>query len=45
MPWPLFLALAGAALLALALVVLRSLGPRFRVGRLLSAAPQVSIEE
>jgi hypothetical protein len=35
----------GAAALAVALLLLRSLGPRVRLGRLLSAAPEVSIEE
>src|SRR5512141_1609279 len=35
----------GVAALVLALVLLRSLGPRFRTGRLLSAAPEVSLEE
>ena len=37
--------LAGLALLASAVAVLRSLGPRHRVGRLLAAAPRVTIAE
>jgi hypothetical protein len=42
---PVALAVAGVALTAVALLLLRSLGPRFRLGRLLAAAPTVSIEE
>lgn len=42
---PLVLAAAGVAVIAVALFLLRSLGPRVRLGRLLSAAPEVSIEE
>lgn len=42
---PIALALAGLALLAFALVLLRTLGPRFRLGRTLAAAPQVTLEE
>ncbi|MEP7158046.1 MAG: hypothetical protein ABI797_01340 [Chloroflexota bacterium] len=42
---PVFLAAAGVAAFAVALFLLRSLGPRVRLGRLLSAAPEVSIEE
>jgi hypothetical protein len=45
MSWPLAIGLGGVAALVLALVLLRSLGPRFRTGRLLAAAPQVSLEE
>jgi len=39
------LAVAGVAVLAVAMLLLRTLGPRFRLGRLLSAAPEVSIAE
>src|SRR5687768_17089365 len=39
------MALGGALALVLALLLLRSLGPRFRLGRLLSAAPEVTLEE
>lgn len=39
------LAAAGVAAIAVALLLLRALGPRVRLGRLLSAAPEVSIEE
>ena len=45
MSWPLALGLSGAAVLVLAAFLLRSLGPRFRTGRLLSAAPEVTLEE
>lgn len=41
---PIVLAAAGVAAIAVALLLLRSLGPRVRLGRLLSAAPEVSIE-
>jgi hypothetical protein len=41
----LVLAVAGVALLLTAGVVLRSVGPGFRIGRLLSATRQVPIEE
>jgi hypothetical protein len=44
-PWAVALALAGGGSIFLALIMLRSLGPRFRLGRLLSAAPEVSLEE
>jgi hypothetical protein len=37
--------LAGAVAFAAAVVVLRSFGPRYRVGRLLTAAPQVTVAE
>jgi hypothetical protein len=37
--------LAGAAALGAAVVVLRSFGPRYRVGRLLTAAPRVTVAE
>jgi hypothetical protein len=42
---PLVLTLAGVAAIAVALLLLRTLGPRARLGRLLAAAPGVSIEE
>ncbi len=45
MPWSLILAVAGAGAMVSALLLLRSLGTRFRLGRLLSAAPQVTLEE
>jgi hypothetical protein len=42
---PVALILAAAACLVATLVLLRTLGPRYRVGRLLAAAPEVSIAE
>jgi hypothetical protein len=42
---PLLLAAAGALALALGGVVLRTFGPRYRVGRLLATTPRVSIAE
>lgn len=45
MPTSLILAGAGGGALLVALLLLRSLGSRFRLGRLLSAAPEVSLEE
>ena len=42
---PLLLVACGAAALAAAVLVLRSFGPRFRVGRLLAATPRVSVGE
>ncbi|MEA2675914.1 MAG: hypothetical protein QOJ81_55 [Chloroflexota bacterium] len=45
MPWSIVLAAAGAAALVVALLLLRSLGTRFRIGRLLSAAREVTLEE
>ena len=42
---PLLLAAAGVLALGIAAVILRSYGPRYRVGRLLAAAPRVSIAE
>jgi hypothetical protein len=41
---PLLAALAGSAILAAALL-LRRLGPRFRVGRLLASAPAIALSE
>jgi hypothetical protein len=42
---PLLVLLAGLVLLGAAALVLRSFGPRFRVGRLLSTTPRVSVAE
>jgi hypothetical protein len=42
---PLLLIAAGAVALGAAVVVLRSFGPGYRIGRLLAATPRVSIEE
>jgi len=42
---PLLLAAAGVVALVVAAAVLRSFGPRYRVGRLLAAAPAVSIAD
>ncbi|HEY8237799.1 MAG TPA: hypothetical protein VIF63_00010 [Candidatus Limnocylindrales bacterium] len=42
---PLLLAAAGVVALAIAVAILRSFGPGFRVGRLLAAVPQVSVAE
>ncbi|MEP7378314.1 MAG: hypothetical protein ABI725_02000 [Chloroflexota bacterium] len=42
---PLLLALVGLAVLAVALVLLRTLGQRFRLGRILAAAREVTLEE
>jgi hypothetical protein len=42
---PLVLAVAGALALGIAGAILRSFGPRYRVGRLLAVAPRVSVAE
>ena len=42
---PLLPALLGALALAIAAAILRSFGPRYRVGRLLAATPAVSVAE
>jgi hypothetical protein len=42
---PLLLMAAGAVALGAGIVVLRSFGPGYRVGRLLAATPRVTIEE
>jgi hypothetical protein len=42
---PLFVVTAGAIALLVGVVILRSLGPRFRVGRLLASTPRVSVAE
>lgn len=42
---PLLLAAAGVVALVVAAAVLRSFGPRYRVGRLLAAAPTISVAE
>lgn len=42
---PLILALAGLACLLAGVLILRTLGPRYRVGRLLAAAPQAALDE
>jgi hypothetical protein len=42
---PLVLVLAGLACLVVGGLILRTLGPRYRVGRLLAAAPQATLEE
>ncbi|MEO8625823.1 MAG: hypothetical protein ABI452_03905 [Candidatus Limnocylindrales bacterium] len=42
---PLVLALIGVVVLAVALVLLRTLGERFRLGRILAAAREVTLEE
>jgi hypothetical protein len=42
---PLLLAAAGVVALAVALTILRSFGPSYRVGRLLAVAPRVSVGE
>ena len=42
---PLLLAAAGLFALGVAAAVLRSFGPRYRVGRLLAAAPRVSVAD
>jgi hypothetical protein len=42
---PLLLVAAGAIALLAGVVTLRSLGPRFRVGRLLASTPRVSVAE
>jgi hypothetical protein len=42
---PLFPLLAGVALLVVAWLVLRSIGPGVRVGRLLATTPRVTVEE
>lgn len=42
---PIVLAVAGALALGIAAAILRSFGPRYRVGRLLAVAPRVSIAE
>ena len=45
MPWSILMAGGGAFALMVALLLLRSLGTRFRLGRLLAAAPEVTLEE
>ena len=42
---PVVLAIAGALALGIAGAILRSFGPRYRVGRLLAVAPRVSVAE
>ena len=42
---PLVLAVAGVLVLGIAAAILRSFGPRYRVGRLLAVAPRVSVAE
>lgn len=42
---PLALAAAGALALGIAAAILRSFGPRYRVGRVLAVAPRVSVAE
>lgn len=42
---PIVLAVAGVAALAMAALLLRSIGPGYRVGRLLAATPEASIAE
>jgi hypothetical protein len=42
---PLLLSAAGVAALAIAVAILRSFGPGYRVGRLLAVVPQVSVAE
>ena len=42
---PLLLVAAGAIALVAGVVALRSIGPRFRVGRLLASTPRVSVAE
>ena len=42
---PLLLAAAGAVALGIAVAILRSFGPRYRVGRLLAAVPLVPVAE
>lgn len=42
---PLLLVLAGACALAAGFAVLRTLGPRYRIGRLLATTPRVSVED
>lgn len=42
---PLLLAVAGAVALAIGILLLRSFGPGYRVGRLLATTPRVSIGE
>jgi len=42
---PLFLVLLGIGALVVGFVILRSFGPRFRVGRLLASTPLVSVAE
>lgn len=42
---PLYVVLAGAVALGAAVLVLRSFGPGFRVGRLLASTPRSTIEE
>ena len=42
---PLLLTIVGAVLLGAGAAVLRSFGPRYRVGRLLAVTPQVSVAE
>jgi hypothetical protein len=45
LPSSLFLSIAGLLCLLTALLLLRKLGPRFRLGRLLSAAREVTLDE
>jgi hypothetical protein len=45
MTLPLVLGATGAVALVIAVMLLRTLGGRFRLGRILSAAPEVSLEE
>ena len=42
---PLVLAVAGVVALGVAAAILRSFGPRYRVGRLLAVAPKVTVAE
>lgn len=42
---PLLLAAAGVVALAVGIVVLRTFGPRYRVGRLLATTPRVSVAD
>ena len=39
------LAIGGVAAIAVAVLLLRSLGPRYRIGRLLSSTPQATIDD
>ena len=42
---PLLLALAGFGVLVAGIAILRTFGPRYRVGRLLATTPKVSVED
>ena len=42
---PIVLAVAGVAALAMSALLLRSIGPGYRVGRLLAATPEATIDE